>query len=57
MVTDFEAELKRYMAEIGKRGGSVKGDSKRRGDKDYYSRIARMRKPKAAEQPKSEGET
>jgi general stress protein YciG len=38
--------IREYMREIGKRGGSVKGPAKRRGDKDYYSRIAKMRKAK-----------
>jgi hypothetical protein len=42
--------IRAYMREMGKKGGSVKGDSKRRGDSEYYARIARMKKPK----PKAE---
>lgn len=38
--------LSRYMAKIGSKGGKTKGASKRRGDVNYYRRIARKkRKP------------
>jgi hypothetical protein len=31
-----------YMASIGKKGGEAKGDSKLRGDPEYYKRISAL---------------
>lgn len=47
----IQEALRKHMRELAKKGGAVKGASKRRGDADYYSRIAKMRKPKKAEAP------
>jgi len=43
--------IRAYLREIAKKGGSVKGQSKRRGDKDYYSQLAKRRKRKTPETP------
>lgn len=34
------SEIKRYLARIGKAGGSAKGSRKRRGDAEYYRQLA-----------------
>ena len=57
VVNEFEQALRNYLRNIAKRGGSVKGPSKRRGDSEYYSRIARMRKPKKPAEPPAEEPT
>jgi hypothetical protein len=38
-----------FHSEIGKKGGSVKGECKKRGDGDYYRRLREIRKAKEAE--------
>lgn len=35
------SEIKRYLARIGKAGGSAKGSRKKRGDAEYYRQLAR----------------
>lgn len=55
MVIEFDKDaykdmIRDYMREIGRRGGSTKGESKRRGDSEYYRRISKLRKPKEPEQ-------
>jgi hypothetical protein len=53
-----EAEIKRYLASIGKKGGEAgTGASKRRGGTDYYKRISKLaaKARKANKPPKSKG--
>lgn len=40
-----------HMAQIGARGGAVKGKSKRRGGKAYYRRVAEARWGKRSTEP------
>lgn len=40
------AQLREYFSQLGKKGGAKRGETKRRGDAEYYSRISKMRKPK-----------
>jgi hypothetical protein len=40
-INELTDEIKKYMSDLGKRG---KGDKKRRGDSEYYRRLANMRK-------------
>jgi len=42
----MDESVREYLRAMARKGGSVKGEAKRRGDSEYYSRIARMRKPK-----------
>ena len=43
MLTMSEAEIKRYLASIGSKGGKAgRGKSKLRGGKDYYKRISQL---------------
>jgi general stress protein YciG len=37
----LKAEVRAYMADLGRRGGQTTGFSKVRGDREYYRRIAR----------------
>ncbi len=37
-------EITNYLSTIGKKGGSKKGESKLRGDSDYYKSLAAKRK-------------
>jgi len=39
-------EISNYLSTIGKKGGSKKGESKLRGDSDYYKSLAAKRKRK-----------
>jgi hypothetical protein len=36
-------EIRDYLAKIGSKGGKTKGESKLRGDSEYYRRIRRQR--------------
>lgn len=50
-----EDDVKKYLSEIGSKGGKAKGGAKRRGDSDYYKKIvekrwANYRKKKAEEE-------
>lgn len=42
MTIDDEV-IKKVMSEMGKKGGKAKGKSKRRGGREFYERIARIR--------------
>lgn len=42
MTIDDEV-IRKVMSEMGKKGGKKKGKSKRRGGREFYERIARMR--------------
>ncbi len=42
--------VREYFAAMGRKGGRVTGESKRRGDADYYSQLAKRRKPKVKEE-------
>lgn len=35
--------ISKYLAKIGKKGGTVKGKTKARGDSDYYRKLAAKR--------------
>lgn len=35
------SEMKKHLAEIGRKGGRAKGESKSRGDSDYYRKLAK----------------
>jgi hypothetical protein len=37
----MEQVIKRYLARIGAKGGKTTGESKRRGGKEFYSRLAK----------------
>jgi hypothetical protein len=38
-----ENDVKKYLKEIGSKGGKTKGSTKRRGDSDYYKKIVEKR--------------
>lgn len=42
------ATIRDYMASLGRKGGKTTGERKRRGDSEYYRRIAAMRKHNAS---------
>ena len=42
--------FKELQREGGRKGGKASGDSKRRGDSDYYSRIAKMGKKRGGKE-------
>ena len=53
MTIDDEV-IRKVMSEMGKKGGKKKGESKRRGGREFYSRIAKLRhemKPKPEPTP------
>ena len=52
-----EAEIKHYLASIGRKGGKAgTGASKRRGGTDYYERISKLAaKARKAKQSKIQG--
>ena len=52
MILKFGSEeaWRKAMQEQGRRGGITTGDSKRRGDSEYYSRIAKMGKKRGKKQ-------
>lgn len=54
---DVAAVMREYFRQLGKKGGAKRGESKRRGDADYYSRIAKMRKPKVKLETTTEPQT
>ena len=51
---ELPTALREYFAAMGRKGGSVKGDSKKRGDAEFYSRIARMKKSRKSQENSDE---
>lgn len=50
-MAEMDEKVRAFFAAMGKKGGSVRGESKRRGDREYYSALAAKRAKKSDKPP------